>query len=109
MKSISPKLLLKFHKLRFLLVIGGALTFWTGCATFQPESGFISLFDGQSLKGWTFVGEGPGCFAKNGVIVNPKDCTGNLFTEKEYSDFVLRLDYKLEPGGNNGVGIRAPL
>ncbi len=33
---------------------------------------------------------------------------GNLFSKKEYTDFVLRLDYKLEPDGNNGVGIRCP-
>ncbi len=108
MKTISPNIL-KFRNLHFLLVTACALAFWTGCATFEPETGFTSLFDGQSLQGWTFVGEGPGCFAKNGVIVNPKGCSGNLFTEKEFSDFILRLDYKLEPGGNNGVGIRAPL
>src|SRR5205823_14172172 len=34
---------------------------------------------------------------------------GKLFSEKDYADFVLRLDYKLEPGGNNGVAIRCPL
>jgi 3-keto-disaccharide hydrolase len=34
---------------------------------------------------------------------------GNLFTEKEYPNFVFRFEFKTEPGGNNGVGIRAPL
>ena len=30
-------------------------------------------------------------------------------TEKEYGDFVLRFEFKLEPNSNNGIGIRAPL
>jgi hypothetical protein len=45
----------------------------------------------------------------NGVIYCAFQGGGNLFTEKEYSDFVLRLEFKLEDGSNNGVGIRAPL
>ena len=31
---------------------------------------------------------------------------GNLYTEKQYSDFVLRFDFKLHSGTNNGLGIR---
>ena len=77
---------------------------------FTPEPGFVSLFDGQTLKGWTLVNQhGPGYGVTNGVIYCAQDGGGNLFTEKEFSDFILRLDYKLQPGGNNGVGIRAPL
>jgi len=79
-------------------------------APFKVEPGFVSLFDGQTLKGWTLVNQhGPGYGVTNGVIFCAQDGGGNLFTEKEFSDFVLRLDYKLQPGGNNGVGIRAPL
>src|SRR5699024_10028711 len=29
--------------------------------------------------------------------------------EKEYDNFVLRFEFKLTPGANNGIGIRAPL
>ncbi|MFO0944436.1 MAG: DUF1080 domain-containing protein [Planctomycetota bacterium] len=72
--------------------------------------GFVSLFDGKSLKGWKLVNKkGPGYVIENGVLVCPADGGGNLYTEKEYSDFILRFDYRLAPGGNNGVGIRAPL
>jgi hypothetical protein len=76
----------------------------------QQESGFSSLFDGQSLQGWTLLGKrGDGYGVKDGVIYCARGGGGNLLTEKEYSDFVLRLEFKLEEGSNNGIGIRAPL
>src|SRR5436190_10871904 len=76
----------------------------------EVEKGFVSLFDGQSLNGWKLVDKkGDGYGVTNGVIYCAQGGGGNLFSEQEYSDFVLRLDYKLEPGSNNGVGIRAPL
>lgn len=74
------------------------------------EPGFKPLFDGKSLAGWTLVkGHGPGYVVRDGIIVCPADGGGNLYTEKEYADFVLRFDFKVSPGGNNGIGIRAPL
>lgn len=74
------------------------------------EMGFVSLFDGKTLDGWKLVGsEGRGYVVKDGVLVCPKDGDGNLFTEKQYSNFVFRFEFRMEPGGNNGVGIRAPL
>lgn len=74
------------------------------------EPGFVSLFDGKSLNGWKLVGgRGPGYVVENGVIVCPADGGGNLLTEREYANFVLRFEYRMEPGGNNGVGVRAPL
>jgi rhodanese-related sulfurtransferase len=34
---------------------------------------------------------------------------GNLLTQKEYSDFVFKFEFKLTPGANNGLGIRCPM
>ncbi len=74
------------------------------------ERGFRALFDGKSTAGWTLVdGHGAGYIVKDGVLVCPADGGGNLFTEKQYANFVFRFEFKTEPGGNNGVGIRAPL
>jgi len=74
------------------------------------EPGFHPLFNGRNLDGWRLVGGvGPGYVVQKGRIVCPSDGGGNLFTEKEYANFVLRLEFRLSPGGNNGVGIRAPL
>jgi hypothetical protein len=89
--------------------IFAVLTLAAGAA-FAAESGFTSLFDGKSTDGWQLVkGHGPGYVVKDGVLVCPKEGGGNLFTAKEYKDFVFRFEFKLSPGGNNGVGIRAPL
>jgi hypothetical protein len=73
------------------------------------EVGFVSLFDGQSLTGW--VGNKSSYLVKEGMIViEPKGGGGgNLYTEKEYENFVLRFEFQLTPGANNGLGIHAPL
>lgn len=60
----------------------------------------VELFNGKDLTGWT----GTGYEVKDGAIVcTPKG--KNLTTEKEYSNYVLEFEFKLPPGGNNGVGI----
>jgi hypothetical protein len=73
------------------------------------EAGFVSLFDGRTLDGWRLVNpHGRGYVVEDGTIVCPKDGGGNLFTVREYANFVFRFEFKTEPGGNNGIGIRAP-
>ena len=76
----------------------------------EVEAGFTALFDGDSLNGWKLVDKkGDGYGVKDGVIYCAKGGGGNLYTEKEYSVFILRFEFNLEPGSNNGIGIRAPL
>jgi len=95
---------------KYFFIAGLVLGLISGCSTPSRETGFVSLFDGETLKGWKLVekhGEGYG--VKDGVIFCARGGGGNLFTEKEYSDFILRFEFKPEAGGNNGLGIRAPL
>lgn len=73
----------------------------------ERESGFVPLFDGRSLAGW--VGDVDGYAAQNGAIVCRQEKGGNLFAEKQYADFILRLEIKIPPGGNNGIAVRSPL
>ena len=73
------------------------------------EDGFTSLFDGKTLNGWFIVNKmGPGFLVRDGMIVCPFEGGQKLMTEKEYANFVLRVEYKLEADSNNGIGIRAP-
>lgn len=78
--------------------------------TSQPQAdaeGFVPLFDGQTLAGWT--GSVDGYTVEDGVLVCLPDKGGNLYTARTYDDFILRFAFKLTPGANNGLGIRAPL
>ncbi|NCO40005.1 MAG: DUF1080 domain-containing protein [Armatimonadetes bacterium CG_4_10_14_3_um_filter_66_18] len=82
-----------------------------GVALAETEKGFVSLFNGKDLTGW----RGGKYEVEDGMLVCPKDGGrtasvrgGSLLTVKEYADFVLRFEFRLEPGGNNGVGIREP-
>lgn len=76
----------------------------------QAEAGFTPLFDGKTLDGWTLVGgRGEGYGVKDGVLYCAKGGGGKLITDKEYSNFVFRFEFKMPPeGSNNGLGIRAP-
>lgn len=74
----------------------------------EPE--FVSLFNGENLDGW--VGNKDSYTVEDGMIViDPAGggSGGNLYTEKEYSNFVLQFEFQLTPGANNGLGIHAPL
>ena len=75
----------------------------------EKKQGFVSLFDGTDLDQWT--GNKSGYVVKDGTIeVNPQDGSGgNLYTKDEFGNFVLRFEFQLTPGANNGIGIRAPL
>ncbi len=97
------------EEMRNWIVVPIVLLAGAACAA-ADESGFVPLFDGKTLHGWTLVnGKGPGYVAENGNLVCPADGGGNLFTEKEYANFIFRFEFRLEPDSNNGVGIRAPL
>lgn len=86
------------------------LSSWTVVAATDSEEGFVSLFNGQDLTGWRLVdGKGPGYVVRDGMLVCPAEGGGHLFTERTYQDFVLRLEFKLTAGANNGVAIRSPM
>ncbi len=63
------------------------------------------LFNGKDLASW--VGDTAGYEVLDGVLVCKKGGK-ELATEKEYRDFALRFEFKLEESGNNGIGIRVP-
>ncbi|MDP6034898.1 MAG: DUF1080 domain-containing protein, partial [Verrucomicrobiota bacterium] len=88
----------------FLLFMG------VGCQSLiNPEKEFRSIFDGRTFKGWVLnnpKGAGYGVTnvvtegVTNAAIFCAKDGGGNLLSEKEYGDFVLRFDFRLEDASN---------
>ena len=84
-----------------------AMLAWQGCRTADTETGFIPLFNGHDLQGWT--GATHLYTVKDGILsfVEGEKNFGNLMTEKQYSDFIVRFEFKLTPNGNNGLAIRA--
>ena len=87
----------------------GLLTAGTVSAAAMGEEGFISLFDGKTLNGWTTRGGQSPYKIEDGAIVGSfGDARRNSFlcTEKEYGNFILRLEFKFE-AGNSGVQFRS--
>lgn len=75
----------------------------------EKMEGFTLLFNGEDLDGW--VGNKTDYVAEDGMIIiyPDKGGSGNLFTEKEYANFIFKFEFQLTPDANNGLGIRAPL
>ena len=72
----------------------------------DSDQGFASIFNGKDLLGWH--GETNNYEVKDGSIMCKPGKGGVLFTADEYEDFVVRLEFKVPPGGNNGLAIRYP-
>lgn len=71
----------------------------------DPE-GFVKVFNGNDLAGWEGAVEN--YEVRDGNIVCKPEKGGTLYTKDEYGDFVVRFNFKLPPGGNNGLAIRYP-
>jgi Domain of Unknown Function (DUF1080) len=76
----------------------------------EKAEGFVSLLDGKGLDGWkVYDARKPEVWAaEDGLLVCKGEGGGWLGSTRDYDNFVLRLEYRLKPGGNSGVYIRAP-
>ena len=70
------------------------------------EDRFTSIFNGKDLSGW--AGALKGHEVVDGTLRCRRKDFGNIQTEEQYSDFIVRMEFKLSPGGNNGLLIRTP-
>ena len=96
---------MNFKKLTSLLLL---FLLSTSClASPDKDLNFTPLFetDEDLAKNWT--GNLKGYKTENNTIISLPKC-GHLYTKKEYSDYLLRFDFKLEAHANSGIGIRAP-
>lgn len=70
------------------------------------HDGFVTLFDGKTFNGW--AGAIENYEVVDGAIRCKPGKGGVLHTVDEYADFIVRLEFKLPPAGNNGLAIRYP-
>lgn len=68
--------------------------------------GFRSAFNGQDFTGW--AGPVENYEVKDGAIVCKPGKGGTIHTTEEFSNFAVQIEFKLPPGGNNGLAIRYP-
>lgn len=71
----------------------------------ERQEGYEILFDGTDISHWTsntdeYIVE-DGC-----IVMRPAGGHGNLYSKKEYGDFVLRFEFLLTPEANSGLGLR---
>jgi hypothetical protein len=72
----------------------------------SPPNDFVSLFNGRDLSGWTAYGGPKWSWADSRLLASPGG-TGFLFTDAEYDDFELELQFRLGVGAGSGLFLRA--
>ena len=73
----------------------------------EKEEGYQILFDGTNMHEWT--GNVIDYKIEDGTLIyEPGENGGNIYTKKEYDNFVFRFEFQLTPAANNGLGIRTP-
>lgn len=96
-------------------IVSGLVLIVMGCSstaqTTKAKKGFTPLFDGKTTSGWHTYGKttvGSAWQVQDGAIhLDPKtkgkDGGGDLVTDKEYTNFHLKLEWKVAPKSNSGV------
>lgn len=90
-----------------------AITAMIGCSSTKSqvgEKGFTRLFDGKTTTGWHTYGKttaGAKWRVEEDALhfdpSGPKEGGGDLVTDKEYSNFHLKYDWKVSPKANSGL------
>ena len=79
-------------------------------SSMSENGNWESMFDGKSLKGWhafNKLGEITNWKIEDGALVcqgaSADDTGGDIVSDKEYENFELSWDWKIEKAGNSGV------
>jgi hypothetical protein len=70
------------------------------------NDGFTSVFNGKDFTGW--AGPVENYEVVDGAIVCRPAKGGTIYTSEVYGDFVVQVEFRLPPAGNNGLAIRYP-
>lgn len=75
----------------------------------RAEAAFANAYNGSDLTGWHVESGKLDAWKANGEMIScVKPGGGYLALDREYGDFELKLEYRLPPAGNSGIGIRFP-
>jgi hypothetical protein len=73
----------------------------------EKQDGYKLLFDGKNTDGWhVYLGTGAGAWhAEHGALIldTAAKGQGDLVTDKEYTNYELKIDWKISAGGNSGI------
>jgi hypothetical protein len=70
----------------------------------EQKEGWILLFDGKTLDGWMTSSRQPSKTPVENGCINPHGCGGYMMVhEKDWSNFILSLDFKISKGCNSGI------
>ncbi len=96
------------HRLACLLLILPVLAMAQANTLTRAEitDGWILLFDGESLFGWTEEGAAK-WRAADGTLVGDSSEAGWLRSNSAFADYVLKLEFRTGEEGNSGVFLRS--
>jgi hypothetical protein len=104
--------------MRTLIILAAVVALFVAVAPGQDDAGWTPLFkeDGEPkgfrVTAWDDVSKPPPQGAKwvvkDGVLHGSNPRGTWLVSDKEYSDFELRLEFKVAEQGNSGIGLRFP-
>ena len=95
-------------KLTKWMVVAAALV--SMGTTTEAQTKWEDLFNGKNLRGWTKLNGDAEYKVEDGAIVGiSKTNTPNTFlaTKKQYGDFILEFEFKIDEGLNSGVQFRS--
>ncbi|RPI19437.1 MAG: DUF1080 domain-containing protein [Acidobacteria bacterium] len=113
---------MKTSSLLFTVIsIGCMAALVLSCAGQNAESGFVSIFDGASLKGWHVSAKtghsktsnntsGGKWVAENGAVIGTQDVPGNggiVITDEQFGDFEVALEMSNDFGPDSGLFLRS--
>jgi hypothetical protein len=70
------------------------------------DDGFQTIFNGKDFEGW--AGPTANYEVVDGTVRCQQGKGGTIYWNEKLTDFVARLEFKVPPGGNNGLAIRYP-
>ena len=95
--------------MKYFAILLAAFALAANQAGAEPAGKAASVFNGKDLSGWKLPKDNTWWRVEDGAIVcqsGPKKKGSNIWTEKQYQDFVVELEFKFDGKGDTGVFLR---